>query len=174
MAADEQAKEGAKKSEPPQQMMSEYMRRRHMIQNAQMAAVHKRERRDRNLDIAPEAQFDGDAGGGGEGARQAQAKLLCQCKKTHEMKDGTLKSAKPCKKMHELKEDERTNLRDVWIENRYQHGFQSNPILVRRPPHWEVTERKGMWSDEFLVALRAYFGVVEMLDMTKEQSEENF
>ena len=41
MAADEQAKEGAKKSEPPQQTMSEYVRRRHMIQNAQMAAVHR-------------------------------------------------------------------------------------------------------------------------------------
>ena len=40
MAADEQAKEGATKSEPPQQMMSEYVQRRHMIPDAQMAAVH--------------------------------------------------------------------------------------------------------------------------------------
>ena len=55
-----------------------------MIQNAQMAAVHKLEWRDHNLDIALEAQFDGDAGGG-EGARQAQAKLLYQCMKTEEM-----------------------------------------------------------------------------------------
>ena len=39
-AADEQAKKGAKNSEPPQQMMSECIRRRHMIQNAQMAAIH--------------------------------------------------------------------------------------------------------------------------------------
>ena len=42
-AADEQAKKGAKKSEPPQQMMSEKIRRRHMVQNAQMAAIHKLE-----------------------------------------------------------------------------------------------------------------------------------
>ena len=55
MAADEQAKEGAKKSEPPQQMMNEYVRRRHTIQNAQMAAVHLLEWRDHNLDITPEA-----------------------------------------------------------------------------------------------------------------------
>ena len=40
MAADEQAKEGATKSEPPQQMMSEYVQRRHMIPDAQTAAVH--------------------------------------------------------------------------------------------------------------------------------------
>ena len=81
MAADEQAKEGAEKSEPPQQMTSEYVRKRHMIQNAQMAAVHIPEWRDLNLDIAPEAEFDEEAGGGGgEGARQAHAKLLYQCK----------------------------------------------------------------------------------------------
>ena len=54
MAADDHAKEGAKKSEPPEQMM---------IQNAQMAAVHI-------LDIAPEATFGGDARGGGEGRRK--------------------------------------------------------------------------------------------------------
>ena len=52
MAADEQAKEGAKKSEPPQQLMSEYARKRHMTQHAQMAAVHILEWRD-HLDIAP-------------------------------------------------------------------------------------------------------------------------
>ena len=103
MAADEQAKEGAKRSEPPQQMMNEYVRRRHMIHNAQMAAVHLLEWRDHNPDIAPEPKFDGDAGGGGRGgAEQAQAKLLYQCKETDEMKDGTLKSAKPCRKMDEL------------------------------------------------------------------------
>ena len=34
MAVDEQAKEGAKESEPPQMMMNEYVRR-HMIQKAQ-------------------------------------------------------------------------------------------------------------------------------------------
>ena len=66
------------------------------IQNAQMAAVHMLEWRDHNLDIAPEAKFDEEAGGGGEGARQAQAKLLYQCKKTEGMKDGTLRSVKPC------------------------------------------------------------------------------
>ena len=99
MAAEEQAKEGAKRSEP-QQMMSEYVQRRHMIQKAQVAAVHILEWRDHNLHIAPEAKFDGDAGGGR--ARQAQAKLLYQCKKTEEMKDGTLKSAKPCRRMDEL------------------------------------------------------------------------
>ena len=49
---------------------------------------------DHNLDIAPEAKFDGYADGVGGGAGQAQAKLLYQCKKTDEMKDGTLKSAK--------------------------------------------------------------------------------
>ena len=110
--------------------------------------------RDLNLDIAPEAKFDEGAGGGGcEGARQAQAKLLHQCKKTEEMKDGTLRSVEPCKKMNELKEEER----DVWIENRNQHGFQSERIAVRWPVHWEVTDRKDTWSDEFLVAVRAYF-----------------
>ena len=51
MAADEQAKEGAKKSEPPQQMMSEYVQKRHIIQKAQMAAVHILEWRDHNLGI---------------------------------------------------------------------------------------------------------------------------
>ena len=55
MAADEQAKEGAKKSEPPQKMMNEYVRRRHTIQNVQMAAVHLLEWRDHNPDITPEA-----------------------------------------------------------------------------------------------------------------------
>ena len=46
-----------------------------MIQKAQMAAVHVHEWRDHNLDTAPKAKLDGDAGGG-EGARQAEAKLL--------------------------------------------------------------------------------------------------
>ena len=40
MASDEQAKEEAKTRESPQQMMHEYVQRRHMIQKAQMAAVH--------------------------------------------------------------------------------------------------------------------------------------
>ena len=174
VAADVHAKEGAKKSEPPQQMTSEYVRKRHMIQNAQMAAVHINEWRDHNLDIAPEAKFDEEAGGGGEGARQAQAKLLFQCKKTEEMKGGTLRSVKPCKKMNELKEEERSHLRDVWIENRNQDGFQSERIALRWPVHWEVTDRKDTWSDEFLLAVRAYFGALEVLKMTDEQSEENF
>ena len=89
MAADEQAKEGATKSEPPQQMMSEYVQRRHMIPDAQMAAVHILGQGC----FVPEAKFDRDAGGGGEGAGQAQARLLSQCKKTAEVKDGTLNSA---------------------------------------------------------------------------------
>ena len=97
--------------------------------------------KDLNLDIAPEAKFHGDAGGGG--GRQAQAKLLYQCKKTDEMKGGTLKSAKPCTKMDELKEDARTHLRDVWIENGNQHRFQIKPTLVRWPLRWEVTH----WKD---------------------------
>ena len=33
---------------------------------------------------------------------------------------------------------------------------------------------KDTWSDDFLVATGAYFGVMDMLEMTKEQSEENF
>ena len=74
MAADTQAKEGSKKSDPAQQMMNEYVRSSHMIQNTQMAAVHTLEWSDRNLDIAPEANFDGGSGGGGGGVRQAQAK----------------------------------------------------------------------------------------------------
>ena len=74
MAADGQAKEGAKASEPPQQMVNEYVQRRHIIRKAQVAVVHILEWRDHDLEIAPEAKFDGDAGGGGEGARQAQAK----------------------------------------------------------------------------------------------------
>ena len=53
------------------------------------------------------------------------------------MKDGTLKSAKPCRKMDGLKEEERTHQRDVWSENKNQHGFQSKPIPVRWPPHWK-------------------------------------
>ena len=60
------------------------------------------------------------------------------------------------------------------MENRNQHGFQSKPIPVRWPPHWEVTDRKDTWSAEFLVAIRAYCGVMDMLEMIKEQSEENF
>ena len=71
-------------------------------------------------------------------------------------------------------EEERTLLRDIWIENRKQHGFQSKPILATWPLCWEVTERKDTWSDEFLVAVRAYLGAMEVLEMTKEQSEENF
>ena len=50
------------------------------------------------LIIAPEAKFDEEAGGGGEGARQAQAKLLHQCKKTEEMKDG---NTQECETMQE-------------------------------------------------------------------------
>ena len=66
--------------------------------------------------------------------------------------------------MDELKEGERTHHWDVWNEDRNHHGFQSKPTLERWPPHWEVTDRK----------IRAYFGVVEMLEMMKEQREENF
>ena len=103
-------------------MMNESVSRpRHMIQRAQMAAVHIFEWSDHNLDVAPEAKFDGHAGEGGEGARLAQAKLLYQCKNTEEMKDGTLKSGKPCRKMEDFKEEERTHLRDVRTENRNQH-----------------------------------------------------
>ena len=40
-----------------------------------------------NLDITPEAKFDGDGGEGREEAIQAQAKELYQCKNTKEMKD---------------------------------------------------------------------------------------
>ena len=80
-----------------------------------------------------------------------------------EMKDATIKSAKPCRKMNELKEEERTHIRDVWTENRNQHGFQSKPIPVRWPLRWEVTDKKVTWSDEFLVAIRAYFGAMEKL-----------
>ena len=53
-------------------------------------------------------------------------------RKTEDTKDGTLKSSKPCRKMDELKGDDRTQLRDVWIENR-NDGSQSKPILVRWP-----------------------------------------
>ena len=62
MAADEQAKEGAKK-----ERATRTDDERHMIPNAQMAAVHILEWRDHNLDIAPKAKFDEEAGGGGEG-----------------------------------------------------------------------------------------------------------
>ena len=74
---------------------------------------HILEWRDPNRDIAPEAKFDGDAGRDDEGARQAQAKRLHPCKRTEEMKDGTLKSPKPYRKMDELKERERTHPREV-------------------------------------------------------------
>ena len=63
--------------------------------------------------------------------------MLYQCEKTEEMKDGTLRSVKTCKKMNELKEEERLHLRDVWIEQRDQHGFQSEQIAVRWLVHWE-------------------------------------
>ena len=76
--------------------------------------------------------------------------------------------------MDELKEGERTHIRDVWIENRNQHGFQTKPILVRWLLRWEVTDRKDTWSDELLVAVRVYLGAVDMFEMTKEQCEENF
>ena len=36
-----------------------------------------------------------------------------------------------------------------------------------------MTGRKDTRSDEFLVAIRAYFGATEMLAMTKDQREEN-
>ena len=78
--------------------------------------------RGHNLGIAPDAKFDGDAGGVGEGATQAQAKRLYQCKKTEDTKDERLKSAKLCGKMPELEVEERTLPRDVWIENRNRHG----------------------------------------------------
>ena len=107
-------------------------------------------------------------------ARQAQARLLYQFMKTEEAKNGTLERAKPCSKMDVLKEKEKTHSLDVLIENRDAHGFQSKPILVRWPLRWEVTDKRSTWSDEFLVAGRAYFGVMEMLDMTKEQDEDNF
>ena len=68
----------------------------------------------------------------------------------------------------------RNLLRDVWIEKRNQHGLQSKPIPVRWQLHWEVTDRKDTWSDEFFVAIRAYVGAMEMLEMTKEHSENNF
>ena len=44
-------------------------------------------------------------------------------RKLEELKDGTLKSAKPRSNMAEIKEEERTHLRDVWIESRSQHGI---------------------------------------------------
>ena len=37
-----------------------------------------------------------------------------------------------------------------------------------------MTDRTDTWLDEFLVAMRAYFGVLEMLEMTEEQREEYF
>ena len=37
-----------------------------------------------------------------------------------------------------------------------------------------MTDRKDTWSAEFLVAIRAFCVVMDMLEMTKEQSEENF
>ena len=49
-----------------------------------------------------------------------------------------------------LEEEERVHLRDVWIENKNQYGFQSKPIPVRWPLRWEVTDKKDTWSDEFL------------------------
>ena len=65
--------------------------------------------------------------------------------------------------MNELKEEERTHLRDVWIKNKNQHGFQSKPMPVRWALRWEVTDKKVTWSNEFLVAIRAYFGAMEKL-----------
>ena len=54
-------------------------------------------------------------------------------------------------------------------------GFFSkiNPILVRWLLRWEVTDRKDTWSDEFLVAVRAFFRAMEMLEMAQEQSKDN-
>ena len=37
-----------------------------------------------------------------------------------------------------------------------------------------MTDRKDTWSDEFLVAARAYFGALEVLKIIDEQCEENF
>ena len=51
---------------------------------------------------------------------------------------------------------------------------KANKIAVRWPVHWEVTDRKDTWSDEFLMAVRADFGALEVLKMTDEQSEENY
>ena len=65
--------------------------------------------------------------------------------------------------MDELNEEERIHLWDVWIENKNQHEFQSKPTPVRWPLRWEVTDSKDSWSEEFLVAIRAYFGAMEML-----------
>ena len=53
---------------------------------------------DHNLDTAPEAKFDGDAGGGGERTRQVQAKLLCHCKKTEEIQEW---NAQQCESVQE-------------------------------------------------------------------------
>ena len=52
--------------------------------------------------------------------------------------------------------------------------FQSEPTLVRWLLFWEVTDKKDTWSDGFLVAIRTYIGAMEMFQMTKEQSKENF
>ena len=96
LTADEQAKDGSKESEPPQQMMNELCAEEtHDPESAD--GCHIIEWRDCNLDIATKVQFDGCAGGEGEGARQTKANLLYQCKNIDEMKDETLKSAKPCR-----------------------------------------------------------------------------
>ena len=47
-------------------MMHGYVQRRHMSQEAQIAAIHILEWRDHILDIAQEAKLGGYAGGGGE------------------------------------------------------------------------------------------------------------
>ena len=56
----------------------------------------------------------------------------------------------------------------------WEHGFQSKPIPAKWPRHWEVTDWKDTSSDQLRVAIRAYFGATEMLEMMKEQTEENF
>ena len=58
----------------------------------------------------------------------------------------------------ELEEDEeKTHPRDVWIENRKQHGFQSKPIPLRWPLRRESYRRKDTWSDEFSVGSKSVF-----------------
>ena len=49
-------------------MVNDCVQKRHMIQEAQVAAVHTVEWRVHSLDIAPEAKFGGDAGGGERGS----------------------------------------------------------------------------------------------------------
>ena len=162
-------KEEAKESE---QMMNEYVQRRHKIQKAQVAAVHILEWRDHNLDIAPEAKIDGDAGGrGGEGAIQAQEKTAVSAKKKQKKRrmERSRVRHRAGRWMHSKKWKEHT-FGTFGLNAGTNTDSQNKSILVRWPLHWEATDR----SDGFLEAIRAYFRAMEMLEMTKEQSEENF